>query len=267
MLGPISVSVNGARIALDLGRSGRLLAGFLFEFPGQVNRRERLADMLWGDRDPDHARAALSTALWRIRKLLSSSANGSEHARLRCNQHEVVLEPGAWLDVDTRAFSDLARKALRVQKGAAASAEPDSLEKAVAMYSGAFLHGDDADWVVAERERLHSLYIRCLCELVRLYASTEDYGPAIDVARRVLSEDPFREGVARTLALLLFLDGCRVQAIRELDRWIAALRGELDVDPLPETVALRAALVSGEIGAQAEKLKSQYFTGAFGTLS
>jgi hypothetical protein len=46
MLGPISVSVNGARIALDLGRSGRLLAGFLFEFPGQVNRRERLADML-----------------------------------------------------------------------------------------------------------------------------------------------------------------------------------------------------------------------------
>jgi two-component SAPR family response regulator len=49
---------------------GRSRVG-LFDSIGRVHRRERLADQFWGHLDPDRARAALNTALWRFRKLLA----------------------------------------------------------------------------------------------------------------------------------------------------------------------------------------------------
>ena len=53
LFGGASFSVNGAIVKSDLGPAGRLLACYFFEFMGRAHRRERLADLFWGDTDPE----------------------------------------------------------------------------------------------------------------------------------------------------------------------------------------------------------------------
>lgn len=246
MLGRMSISVDECRVAHALGPRGRLLAGYLFEFPGRVHRREYLSEKFWEDRRPQQARAAMNTALWRLRKILALDPRGTGGACLSSSGEEIVFRREPWMLIDTHVFDEAVRCAL-AGCGQETPARASVLEQAAAQYGGSFLDGDDADWVVAERERLHSLYVRCLCDLMRIYSGCHDFESAIAAARRVLAADQFRETVMRSLAILLFLNGQRAQAIEELTRWQSALRTHVGVGVLPETSNLRSALVSGDI--------------------
>jgi DNA-binding SARP family transcriptional activator len=247
LLGRMSLSIGHKRVALNFGSRGRLLAGFLFQFPGRVHRREQLGDMFWEECSQQQSRAALNTALWRLRRVLAQDGGASGCDCILSTGDEIVFEPSPELRVDTHDFDDAVRRALDSRARHECESRCASLEGAVARYAGSFLDGDEGDWVIAERERLHSLYVRCLCELMRTHAAIGDYESSIASARRVLAADPFRETVMRTLALLLFLNGQRAQAIDELARWQAALRAHIGVGALPETRELQAALVSGSI--------------------
>lgn len=247
MLGRMSITVEGGRVPLTLGPRGRLLTGYLFEFADRVHRRELLSDMFWQDSSPRQARAAMNTALWRLRKVLALTPHDRKGSCLRSTSDEIVLERRPWMAIDTHSFDQAVRQALGCREGHADSHRIAILERAAADYGGCFLDGDDEDWVIAERERLHALYVRSLCELMRIYAGQSDFESAISVARRVLAADQFRETVMRALAILLFLNGQRAQAINTLTRWQAALRKQVGVSPLPETQDLHAALISGTI--------------------
>jgi len=247
MLGRMSVALEHRRVGLDFGPSGRLMASYLFQFPGRVLRREYLAEMFWDDRSLAQARAAMNTALWRLRSLLARVPGQLGDGGLVSSGDEIVFERPSWIEIDTHDFNSAVRDALSGRADEGGEARVRKLEYAAALYTGSFLEGDDADWVIGERERLHSLYVRCLNQLTQLFASRGEYEPAIDAARRVLVADPFRETVMRRLCILLFLNGQRAQAIHDLTRWQVALRAQVGVDAMPETLTLRGALVSGSI--------------------
>ena len=208
----------------------------------------QLGDLFWEDRSPARARAAMNTALWRLRKVLSLDPESCRGECIHSSGDEIVFEPTASLRIDTHLFDDAVREALRAPTDDDGDGDTRMLlEAAAARYAGSFLDGDDGEWVIAERERLHSLYVRCLCELMRTHAARADYESAIVAARRVLAADQFRETIIRSLAILLFLNGQRVQAIDELTRWQAALRAQVGVTALPETRELHSSLVSGAV--------------------
>jgi DNA-binding SARP family transcriptional activator len=259
MLGGLKFASDGCRPRLDLGASGRLLAAYLFEFPGRIHRRERLADLFWHDLDSDHARTALNTAIWRVRKLLALEPASRGGANFYSRGQEVVLEPASWLRVDTHRFDDAVRAALGKQDSTSSASDAKALEEAAENYSGFFLDGCESDWIIAERERLHSLYVRCLTELIKLDATEGRYELAILTARRILSVDPFREWIHRALAILLTLNGQRAQAIRDLRRLAKALTREIGIDPMPETSALERSIISGEIFNELPALRQSYF--------
>lgn len=259
MLGRMTVAVDRRRVALTFGPRGRLLAGYLLEFPGRVHRRERLSDMFWEDSSPAQARAAMNTALWRIRKMLMLDSRAHRNC-LHSTAEEVVFEPHDSLRIDTHLFDGAVRQALRSPALSGDEARTHLLEEATSRYGGTFLEGDEADWVIAERERLHSLYIRCLCDLMHAHAGRGDYESSIEAARRVLAADPFRETIMRTLAILLFLNGQRAQAIEELARWQVALQAQVGVSGLPETRELHAALLSGSICTDLNHWRQSHLT-------
>src|SRR5262249_17228118 len=155
-----------------------------------VHRRERLADQFWGHLDPDRARAALNTALWRLRKLLARDPKSQGGQNLRSYGPEVVLEPAQWLTIDPHRFDAPVQDLLAPRTAGDNSVRLAVLEAAVESYGGPFLDGDDADWVLEERERLHSLFVRTASELVSTYGADERYDEAIAAARRVLAADP-----------------------------------------------------------------------------
>jgi DNA-binding SARP family transcriptional activator len=259
MLGVLTVSVDGKRINDDLGPTGRLLSGYLFEYCDHVHRRERLVDMFWGRLDPDRARAAFNTALWRLRKLLAREPRSEGGQNLRTYGSEIVLEQAPWLTIDTHSFASAVKQRMESQSVAEIAARVEVLESAIRNYVGPFLEGENADWILEERERLHSLYIRAESELVRCYGFNESYEDAIAAARRILVADPFRESVFRSLALLFVLNGQRGNALSHYERWRAAFRAELGIDPMPQTVRLAEDIRSGKIFDNMDALKEQFF--------
>jgi DNA-binding SARP family transcriptional activator len=259
MLGVLTVSVDGKRVNDDLGPSGRLLSGYLFEYSDHVHRRERLVDMFWGRLDPERARAAFNTALWRLRKLLALEPRSEGGQNLRTYGSEIVLEQAPWLNIDTHCFASAVKQHIGSQSAAEIAARVAVLETAIRNYAGPFMEGEDADWILEERERLHSLYVRAESELMCCYGIDESYEDAIDAARRILVADPFRESVIRSLALLFVLNGQRGKALRHYERWRGAFRDELGIDPMPQTIRLAEDIRSGKIFENMDALREQFF--------
>jgi DNA-binding SARP family transcriptional activator len=247
LLGAASFSVNGAVVKSDFGPAGRLLACYLFAFPGRVHRRERLADLFWRDFDPAKARSALNTAIWRIRKILDQGQTGASRHLVTVGD-DLILEHSCDFQADTYKLESASRLFLsRSPRNPLSAAELDNLCEAVDIYSGPFLEDRDDDWVLQERERLHCLFVRSSVELMRAAVVERDYEQALNFGRRILAIDPLREGIQRGVMLLLALNGQRVEAIRAYERLSELLRSDLEIDPMPETQRLYREVVSGEI--------------------
>ena len=249
LLGAFGVESNHRPVHADLGANGRRLAAYLFSFPNRVHRRERLVDLFWPDAGPPQARAAFSTALWRIRRLLSDGQ--TTKLAIRASSRDVSLEIADAAIVDAHLFRSLALDALAAYRQA-----PDgrALDKAASLYAGPFLEEFDEDWVLDQRERLHSLYIRALANLMRWLAREVRYEDALLCGRRILATDPMRETIQRAVMLLYVMNGQRGEAIRQFQRCERALRCECNVEPMPETTRLLAMIRSGEVFSRLPQL-------------
>ena len=125
--------------------------------------------------------------------------------------------------------------------GPEAALEPSRMKEVLAIlyrYEGPFLDGEDAEWILEERERLHSLFIQSAMIMVRHLGLCGYYHDAIQLARHSLRFDPYREEMVRHLLTLLALDERRIDAIRYYDHWIGLIRKELGISPLPATRAI-----------------------------
>ena len=241
LFGTFSVEeVQADRITVD--PAARPLASFLFSFPNQSHRREKVLDLFWGDSPDKVARACLCRAVWRIRRQLSPCAPLGIH--LHANQNEIWLNVPDANVVDAHEFRGAAVTALSSRPSAL---EPGALGRAVSFYKAPFLEEYDGDWVLDQRERLESLYLRALAILMTLYAQRQHVEDAIVCGRRILACDPMRETVQRALMLLYVLNGQRGESILQFERCRKALKDECDVDPAPETSSLLRLIRSGEI--------------------
>ncbi len=227
LLGGFETWVGAHRIPLQVPNKTAGLLAYLATRPGQACSRDRLADLLWGDGAPEQARHSLRQALLKLRRSLAEIAP----ALVRAEGQMLSLEAA---EVDVAAFERL------VSEGSAGS-----LEKAAALYRGEFLedlHVNEVtfqDWVVGERERLRELAVEALARLLQHQRRSSAVEPAIQTALRLLRLDRTQEVVHRTLIRLYARQGRRAEALRQYHACVGVLRGELGVEPEPETVRLR----------------------------
>ena len=237
LLGAGRVAKDSEQIWSELGPAGRRLAGFLFTFPDRPHRRERLIDLFWPALDTERGRRALNSAVWRLRKLLTSSPRHGEGQSLRTVGTETILERTAWLDVDTWALLQAAQTSFKRPEADWGPSRIGEILTVLYRYEGPFLDGEDADWILEERERLHSAFIQTALIIVRHLGICTQYHEAIQLARHALRFDPYREELVRHLLIVLALDERRIDAIRYYDNWIGLIRRELGISPLPATRA------------------------------
>ena len=206
--------------------------------------REHLLGLLWAESADDAARKNLRNTLWAIRKSLGEDAVLADDDRLAMNEN-------VWTDVyefEQIADSDNQSRQSKIE----------NLKSKIAFYRAPFLDGvvlNDAPefeiWLTAERERLAQLNLRALAALVDAYQRAGDWRAVIETARRALAHDPLQEPMHRALMEAHARLGERPEALRQFDTLRATLERELGVAPLPETEALRAAIVNGDlVGAQ-----------------
>ena len=236
LLGPPAVTWGRRRLSI----SRRQVRALLYRLAASSESipRESLAFLFWPDIPETTARRKLSGLLAHLRRDLP------DPSILVAQEDHIGLDP-------ERSWSDLtAFELLCVDLASAASQE--SLQQAVDLYRGSFLHGfslpDGAEyenWMIVERESCERVYLEALTALVNHGITSGAYDSALAYAQRYLETDDLAEDMHRRVIELYAALGDRSAALRQYERCAAILETELGVEPLPETIAAyQAAQVS-----------------------
>src|SRR5262245_2024767 len=200
----------------------------LIAFGGRAVRESLLIDALWPDAEGDAARVAFASALHRLRALM-----GSERAIVR-QDGKVSLDAGScWVDV----------WAVERLLGRAEAGQTESLRKAVDLYRGAFLDGQEAELPQAAT-LADALRRRLLRQIVRAARQCEekDRQQAVDWYEHALRVDPCAEDVYRSLMNAYHALGRSAEVAESYRRCRAALAAHRGTRPSAETEGLLKAL-------------------------
>jgi DNA-binding SARP family transcriptional activator len=244
LLGPIRVVVGRAPFVVDTRKASAILAVLAVE---GSQRRERLTNLLWPDRDSSHA----AGAFWRTLSVLNTALGPGV---LVPDRREISLVPGA-VDVDVGRFNAWVTSTATHEHASSAvcSACREPLEAAVALHRGPFLDGfavreapEFDDWQMSWTERLQRELCRALDRLTRIELDAGRLDVALEHTERWLTCEPLNEQVHVRLMFLHARRGERSQAIQRYRDCVAVLDRELGVRPLERTNQLYRAVLEGK---------------------
>lgn len=206
-------------------RKAQALFAYLAMRPGQMQPRDKIAALLWGETGEEQARHSLRQTLVGLRK-----AVGSEDPAVLLVEGDGIGLNRDVIRVDAVEFQRLV-----------AEATGESLEEAAALYQGDFLEGLNVneepfdEWLQTERERLRELAQEGLARLLSLYNKGESFDMAVRTAARLLALDPLQEVVHRALMRLYAKQGRREAALKQYQTCAGLLDRELGMEPEEET--------------------------------
>ncbi len=236
LLGGFNVRVDGAAIPDTAWKSRRArnLVKLLGLAPGHRLHRDQVIDTLWPDSDLSAAANNFHQTLFAARRVLDPIVPGC----LQMEEGTLSLTQDFSIDVDT--FETAAAQAKNSQ-------DPSIYLEALAIYQGNLLPDDRyEEWTLARRESLRQTYLRLLLDLARLYETRQEYDSGITAMLRLLASDRSSEEAHAGLMRLYALSGQRQAALRQFQALREALKGELDVEPGPETTRLFEEIQAGQ---------------------
>ena len=157
VLGPLTISRNGATIPLPRSRKVRALLAYLALAPAPVSR-SRLCDLLWDA--PNDPRGELRWCLSKLRSVLDDDVR----------KRVITSESGVALDL-----SDCLVDAIEIDRIAKAGVESLAEDRLAALgdlFGGDLLDGIQLDaspelngWIAAQRHRYRAMHVAVLAEL------------------------------------------------------------------------------------------------------
>jgi DNA-binding SARP family transcriptional activator len=244
LFGAVQLSHAGRTQDARLTHAVKSLLAWLLLHRGKVHARETLSGLFWGDLSEARGRSCLSTTVWRIRQVLEPE--GIPRGTYLIAQPDAVgfnCASDHWLDV--AAFEEGVGRHLPASPSADNCARDWSgAEDALACYTSDLLEGFYDEWALRERERLRMLYLDCLGTLLRRHSETGALERGLRCGQQILALDPLREDIHREVIRLHMRNGHRALARQQYERCRTALEEELGVEPMEETRALCADLLS-----------------------
>lgn len=204
--------------------------------------KDQAIEFLWPEASPASGANNLYSTLHALRQTLDGAlGQGAAEATLSFEDGVLSLAPSVWVDV--QAFEQLSATPAGPPEQRAAD-----LEQALALYQGDLLPDDRyAEWTLLPREALRRQYRDVSLALATYHREARDYVQAITLLTPLLSYDPADEPIHRELMRLYALAGRRHEALRQYQTCVEALATDLDVPPEPETAALYAQILNGEL--------------------
>jgi len=246
------IAAGTARAPIHVsGRPGSLLA-FLALARGRYFTRSELVAALWADQADAVGSGTFNTVLWRLRKLVEQPPVG--HGTLiACDRRGAVgLHPQAPVQLDVDEFAQRVLPALAKPIERMAEDDVEALRSGIALYTADILTDLGDDWALREREKHRRHYLNALGRLMQVCALAGDHSSAIRYAQTILDQDALREDVHRELMRLFLRSGQRAMALRQFELCRGALRRELAIQPMAETIALYQSIADRAVGMEAE---------------
>lgn len=236
LLGGFEVWCGGRLVQGFESQKVRALLAYLVCHPGRVLSRDSLAGLLWPERDPESARHALRQAAYNFKASLPAGTRSP----VLGTYNGLQLDPEVPLWTDVSAFEEAVRRGKDRD-----SFDLHQLTTAAQLYRGELLSGffvrdceQFEEWLVVEQERLRETAVDVLRTLIDHYRQRGEYRFGLHYARRLVALEPLSEEARRELMRLALLAGRRGLALAEYEKLKVALRDELGVEPLRETVEL-----------------------------
>jgi DNA-binding SARP family transcriptional activator len=262
VFGKLRLRAGQCRVETFPTRRAEELLAYLLVHQRARHSREKLVDTLWPESDLSNGRASLSTTLWRLRSVFDR-LDVPPGDYLQSGRDWVSLAPLTVVDSDHSAFE---RELLAAERTGDEDERQRRLSLAVALYRGPFCEGIYSEWCLRERERLERLYLRAQGQLMAGLMRKQRYDEAIDAGQAILDADPLREEVHRALMRCYWKLDRRSEAAEQFQRCAQMLQSELQVLPMPETIALYRGIVEerlGELGTDRAGLHEMQLQVAF----
>ncbi|HSL59714.1 MAG TPA: BTAD domain-containing putative transcriptional regulator [Acidimicrobiales bacterium] len=238
ILGALRLAADGVEVPLQSARQRALLAALLIDV-GEVVSTARLADVVWGDEQPDDPARAVRTHVSRLRRVLREGCGDAAAAMVVTHPHGYALavDPDR---VDARRFERLVAAA---RHDPSPQAVVDLAGEALALWRGAPLRELDHPDAATEAARLEE--VRGDAWELRagaLLALGRNPEVVAEVAALV-ERHPFRETLRGQLMVALYRGGRQADALAAYRDLRAVLVGELGVEPSAALRQLETAIL------------------------
>ncbi|MHB8627238.1 MAG: tetratricopeptide repeat protein [Aggregatilineales bacterium] len=196
--------------------------------------RDQICLNFWPDSPAKRARDNFHTTIYRIREVLGENVVVLDDGGVYRINPDISL----WCDAyELEAISDQAR----VLSLSDARTE-DLWRRAVGLYNGEFLPALDFEWAIDYRERLHEIYVEALFGLGRCIQTRSDYREALDIYKRALRVEPYREDIHQAIMTCYVANGAKHKALAQLKQLRQLLLKDLGIGPSKETMQFAKTL-------------------------
>jgi DNA-binding SARP family transcriptional activator len=236
-LGPFCVLHGDRRLEPWPNRRAKAVFKYLVVHRDRPVLKETLMEAFWPETGVSAARNNLNVTVHALRRFLRDAHADVSHVVFEDGRY--AIDPSLPLWVDGEEFERLAASGESHQRRGQLPEAVRDLHAAEVLYQGGLFDDDPyEDWMLPRRRELQDRYVGVLERLGDLYKAAEEDRACVEVARKILVVEPFREAAHRELMRCYARQGQQHLALRQYLDCSHALGQALDTEPEGATVEL-----------------------------
>jgi DNA-binding SARP family transcriptional activator len=245
ILGPLEVWTGQDWSGIGAPKWRALLAALLLN-RGEAVSTDRLIAELWGDTPPERAANLVSVYVLRLRRAL-----GDPEGRVlvtRAPGYQLQRQSG---ELDAESFESLAGNGRQALDEGDPRRAAEALAEALGLWRGrALADVPQSSLVTAEADRLEESRLTALELRIEADLACGRNAQLVSELRRLISDQPLREGLWGLLIRALDGAGRHAEALAAYGQARTVIADELGVDPGPELQRLYLAMLAADAGAK-----------------
>jgi predicted ATPase/DNA-binding SARP family transcriptional activator len=231
VLGPLEVVRDGEPVTVSAPKERALLVQLLLRANAPVSV-ERLAEALWGEREPPSAVKLLQLYVSNLRKVL-----GREAVLTAADAYRLDARPP---ELDSLRFLELLDEARAARGRGRARVASDVLVQALSLWRGSEVAGGTDG---ADAAHLEELRLQCLEERLTLLVELGAHDEALPGLTAMFAAEPLRERPLAQLMLALYRSGRQADALAVFREARRTLDERLGLEPGEELRTLERAIL------------------------
>jgi ATP/maltotriose-dependent transcriptional regulator MalT/DNA-binding SARP family transcriptional activator len=237
MLGPVEIYREFARTLAPDAWTTRRARDILCFIASRRHRRaskDTIIDTFWGETDLEVVEKNFHPTVSHIRKALNSNQPLKQNFILY-RDGDYLLNPELSYQIDIEKFDQLVTQSENARRARQIDDCVRACEQAVALYRGEFAQGSYEPWVEEQRTYYREQYLHLLESLAGVAQKRDEWGQSLQLAQRILHEDPFREDIHCLIIRAHVNLGNKGAARDQFETLRRLLERELGVEPGAET--------------------------------